>query len=249
MNKSSTITRYEEIAMNAWPALQTLVYDGWVLRFANGVTRRANSINPIYPSGCNIQTKIEFCEKLYASHNLPVIYKITESVFPEKLDEILTDNNYEIDAETSLQTISLNNVNLKQNNNASFCTNVNPSWVNSYIKFNGHEENKFETFYKIIDQVRTPKCLMNIEINKHIVACGLGVIEGSYMGLFDIVVAPEHRKHGYGKEIVESLMHWGKTNGAQTAYLQVMLNNQPALKLYEKLGFTEEYKYWYRVKK
>ena len=41
------IRTLEELSMNALPALQTMLYGGWVLRFANGYTRRANSINPI----------------------------------------------------------------------------------------------------------------------------------------------------------------------------------------------------------
>jgi ribosomal protein S18 acetylase RimI-like enzyme len=61
-------------------------------------------------------------------------------------------------------------------------------------------------------------------------------------------VKPEYRKKGYGKLIVESLLGWGKANGAETAYLQVMLNNPNAISLYKQLGFKEVYKYWYRVK-
>ncbi|HEX3029647.1 MAG TPA: hypothetical protein VHT34_10180 [Clostridia bacterium] len=39
---------YEELQMNALPSLQTILFDGWILRFADGYTNRANSINPVY---------------------------------------------------------------------------------------------------------------------------------------------------------------------------------------------------------
>ena len=38
----------EELALNAWTSIQTVVYDGWLIRFSNGYTKRANSVNPIY---------------------------------------------------------------------------------------------------------------------------------------------------------------------------------------------------------
>jgi len=38
------------LALTTWPALQQRLYDGWVVRFARGHTRRANSVNPLYPS-------------------------------------------------------------------------------------------------------------------------------------------------------------------------------------------------------
>ena len=80
------ITNLEELSMNAWPALQTKLYDGWALRFANGYTKRSNSINPIYNSTISLQVKLDFCEKKYAHFNLPVVYKLTPDSQPKALD-------------------------------------------------------------------------------------------------------------------------------------------------------------------
>ena len=40
--------RIEEVALNAWPSMQHMLYDGWLLRFSNGYTKRANSVNILY---------------------------------------------------------------------------------------------------------------------------------------------------------------------------------------------------------
>jgi ribosomal protein S18 acetylase RimI-like enzyme len=47
---------------------------------------------------------------------------------------------------------------------------------------------------------------------------------------------------------MKALLSWGQEGGAESAYLQVMRDNGPAIRLYEKLGFEEIYPYWYRVK-
>ncbi|MBM6579656.1 hypothetical protein ILT44_05645 [Microvirga sp. BT689] len=37
--------RIEEACLNGWPALREVVFDGWLIRLADGHTRRANSVN------------------------------------------------------------------------------------------------------------------------------------------------------------------------------------------------------------
>ena len=88
---------------------------------------------------------------------------------------------------------------------------------------------------------------MVLMVEGEVVACGLAVESNGLVGIFDVVTAPEHRRKGYGLELMEALLDWAVSTHAQYAYLQVMLNNQPALTMYEKLRFKELYQYWYRA--
>jgi ribosomal protein S18 acetylase RimI-like enzyme len=74
-------------------------------------------------------------------------------------------------------------------------------------------------------------------------------IEKGFVGLFDIIVNEGFRGKGYGKEIVGAILAKAKEIGAKKAYLSVVNNNIIAKNLYEKIGFQEIYKYWYRIKK
>ena len=69
----------EELTLNAWPPLEILLHDGWVLGFSNGYTRRANSIHPLYPSSLDVQEKITTCEGMYAARGQDTVFKLTSS--------------------------------------------------------------------------------------------------------------------------------------------------------------------------
>src|SRR5512139_3235090 len=97
----------EELSMNAWPALKTHLYDGWVLRFANGYSKRANSVHPIYPSTLPVEEKIAFCESLYGREGLPSVFKLTPASRPDSLNRELEKRGYEKRDETSVQILEL----------------------------------------------------------------------------------------------------------------------------------------------
>ncbi|BBI35522.1 GNAT family N-acetyltransferase [Cohnella abietis] len=239
----------EELSLNNWQPLSTLLYDGWVLRFANGYTKRANSINSIHYSTYDLNLKIKQCEKIYSNNNLPTTYKITPFVHPENLDEILEENGYSLIDSTSVQTLELENINEPKLKSIQIVENSNAEWLDNFFRLNNVEANSKDTMERILSNIKTKKGFISLYYEGQVVACGLGIIEREYIGLYDIVTDINYRNKGFGEQIILNLLHWGKVNGAKHSYLAVVLNNKPALRLYSKIGYSEIYKYWYRVKK
>ncbi len=77
------------------------------------------------------------------------------------------------------------------------------------------------------------------------VAGGVAAFGRDWVGFRSIEVSPDHRRRGLGLAVMGALLDWGAQRGATTAYLQVLGDNEPALALYERLGFREHHRYRY----
>ena len=240
----------EELSMNAWPAIKTLLYDGWVIRLSNGYGNRANSINPIYPSVINLEEKLKYCADLFGRCNLPAAYKIIgyEGNKPcdehRAIEEKLEGLNYQKINETSIQTCET--MAKPRYEGIVVSNDFDDRWIVSVIEYNRIEDEHIPTFKKIVGNIAGEKIVVRREEGNEIAGCGYGAIGNDYVGVFDIVVKESFRGKGYGREIVETILSEAYQRGVKKSYLQVMINNPAALHLYAKLGYREIYRYWYR---
>ena len=242
------IRTIEELSLNAWPSPQTCLYDGWILRFGQGYTKRANSVNPLYRSGLDPDEKIKFCEQVYQEQRLDVVFKLSPGSHPEDLDEILSARGYRKDSPTSVQVLDLASAEIHPPKGMVFGEDLSAGWLDAFHSMTALDERYWDALQRILLNILPRHCFVSLREGARTLAVGLGVLQAGFIGLFDIVVDEAFRNRGFGAQIVESILYWGKQNGAQKAYLQVMLDNPPALHLYSKIGFVEEYQYWYRIK-
>lgn len=245
----SLIKKLEEIAINAFPSIKSEIYDGWLLRFSNGYTYRANCINPLFETNIDLGIKISYCENKYFSQNLPTVYKMTEFSLPG-LDGHLNELGYQIRKQADIMIIKLSETDVKECiDKVIISEKIEDFWMDRFLELNGIKEQlKKNTAKMMLSNIPNRIFCAYIKKNNHIVGCGLGVLERNYIGLFDIYVDENYRKQGIGRNICIAIINAGLMAGATDAYLQVASLNNAAIKLYEKLGFSKLYTYWYRVK-
>ena len=63
------------------------------------------------------------------------------------------------------------------------------------------------------------------------------MIPGKYCYIMDIIVTEAHRNKGFATALMNSAKDWAKERNCNLINLDVLVNNNGAIKLYEKLGF------------
>lgn len=241
----TTIRTLEELTLNAVPALQTIYYDGWVLRFANGYPRRANSIQMLYPSLLPLETKIDFCEQQYNARGFRTVFKLTLAA-PSGIEAALKARGYIEDCCTSVQTLDLSTITPQPDaSDAVIEPRLSDNWFADYTRLNNVNAERTAAMRAILSALPMSAAFIRICRSGETLALGLGVVERGWIGLYDIVTAAEHRQRGIGTQLLLHLLRWGKARGGENAYLQMVASNDPARRLYAGLGFREQYQYWY----
>lgn len=257
----------EALSLNAWPALRTLHYDGWLLRFSAGYTRRANSVQVLYPGSLHPAQKIAYCEDRYTAEGLLPIFKLTSATGEPILDSLLAARGYRREAPTSVQLLPLD-----AGAGATSCgaaaaggayadtpldpalevwhsTDPAPEWIDAFCRLSGTASSHRQTMDRILWAVPPRRRCFAIRHDGAMVATALTVLERGCAGILDLVVDPALRGRGLGTALMGHLLRRAAGEGARYAYLQVMCANLPAVRLYARLGFREVYTYWYRVRR
>ncbi|GGP21797.1 GNAT family N-acetyltransferase [Silvimonas iriomotensis] len=240
----SRIALFEAMTQSAWPALSTEVFDGWLLRFANGYTKRANSVTPLYAGTLSDAEKVAYCERRFADAGLPGIFKLTQE--HAALDAALAERGYaQIDL-SSVQTAELATQTLVQDPAVTLQANADAGWIDAFARLGNLNTAQRHAAERMLAQYAASTAFGVLEHEGEVLACGFAVRQHDYVLLFDICTDPAWRRQGLGRRLVASLLAWGAERGATQGLLQVVASNEAAVALYAGFGFVEQYRYWYR---
>jgi N-acetylglutamate synthase len=239
------ILTLEEKTYRAWAALETELYDGWVLRCANGYTGRANSVNPIYPSTLDVVEKINYCERWYQQRAVRLRFRLNEAAQPPELDTVLESAGYARHDDSLVMSIDLSSVKLSYGD-VQIEADASEVWLANFCHLHPTHAPHLNTMRQLLAKIEPQKYFATLLVDDEPVAMGVGVRDERHVGLFDIITRTDRRGQGFGKRLVGSLLAQAKADGAEIGYLQVAAQNAPALRLYEGFGFRLAYRYWYR---
>ena len=240
------IEKVERASLAAWPGLTVEPYDGWVLRFADGYTKRANSVNVLSRGNLPLEHKIEHCEQAFRARGMPPIFRISPLGDARELDAFLDGLEYQKIDDTQVQYLDLSSRPVGDVQNA--CREVTlKDWIELFHMCQPISESRRSTHTTILSAIEGQLLPYTVAEDQNVASCGLGVLAGDLVGLFDMVTHEVFRRRGYGRTVAAAILNRARAKCATGAYLQVLDSNKPAVRLYEELGFDTLYRYWYRV--
>ena len=225
------------------PAAETVHQDGWLLRFTAGVSRNPNSVWPLSGGIDTLDSKIDSCERQYADRGLTCSFRLTNDDGQTDVEKALLGRGYVIH---NPNTVLTNEIPESSGDPIDLVTL--DGWLDTILAVDtDHSRDAIElkrgplarielpTWYGLVTQVGQP------------LSYGRAVMQYELYQLAELWTHPEHRNQGLGTHLIRGLLEIGKQMGAKTAFLPVSDSNAGARRLYERLGFSEVYKYRYLI--
>jgi ribosomal protein S18 acetylase RimI-like enzyme len=244
-------TLAEEAGLNAWPALQEIHYDGWLIRLGEGGTRRTNSVNVIGPSARALDEKIAHCEAIYAAHKKPSYFRIRSNAPPD-LEAALDARGYRAEADTLtiFMDFAATQPPLSAYGDVEILPAPSTEWLDAHTALSGLPAEEGAILNKMARKIAVPAAFGAVRsASGEIASLAYSAVHDRLATLNWVVTGHEHRRQGLSRRVLAALLQWAAVEGAQGCCLQVVADNHSAIALYRSLGFnTELYRYHYRTR-
>ncbi|MFN8448966.1 MAG: GNAT family N-acetyltransferase [Anaerolineae bacterium] len=246
----TTLRHLEELALNALPALQDLHYDGGAAlrRRRRRLSAPRHSIQLLYPSTLPLDEKIDFCQAQYFARGSRTVFKMTLAA-PAGLEAALLARNYELTARPAY-TLDLSSIEPQPDPGAEVIIEptMSDEWAAANARLHGENPTRAAVINVILKRLAVESMFLRVCHDGETVALGRGSLDHGWVGPYEVITDACFRQQGFGRQVMQHILRWGIDRGAHSAYLQVVAENQPARRLYERLGFREQYRYWYLQK-
>lgn len=238
--------RIEIASLAASQPREQTIYDGWLLRYANGKAKRARSVNLVAAGERPLEEKLAYCAAFYRRHGVPLVLRMTPFSRPVGVDAALAGLGYVAAEDTRVMVAPVqpgarpaSGPAIEAADRAAFGAvfadlhRLDPARA-------AVERQRFA--HSVVDGIY----LVVRDDDRQPIACGSAVVDADLVGIFGMVTTSSHRGRGLATRIVDELLRRAAARGCTTAYLQVEAGNAPARRAYSKFGFRDGYAYWYR---
>lgn len=244
--------RVEQACLDAWPSLRSAMRGDWLLRFGEGVSRRANSVNPLHDRVASIAEQLDGFAALYHHHGLPLIVRVPTLIAgTAQVDRELDQHGFTSEGETCTLLREFAGERFADDEAAAPDITIAPradaEWLAAIARLQAQTPSHASVYARVVEAIALPAGFAALRKDGRIVATAYGVRHGDLLVIESVVVDEALRGQGIGRRLMQALFAWAVGHRAKAACLQVVADNTAGRALYASLGFDHElYRYHYR---
>jgi N-acetylglutamate synthase len=232
----------EERIINCWPAIETLVFGDFVLRFANGYSGRANAATAIRHGADMPPDDLAELVRLYRAAGITPRIRTSPLVAPALVERL--GRAGWVDEVTSIGMIMpLAGRSFARDGRVEIAEAVDDIWIEGVCQRQPPGKQDAVTFRAMMERLHVKSGFARLWHGGEPMALGLTAIDRGFVEIGSVIVDEALRGKGMGRALVESQLSWAIDNGAEQAFLQVDSRNATAIGLYRSLGYRELYRY------
>ena len=242
------VDAYESLMDAAWPAPERDDMGEWVLRAADGVTQRANSVWP-REGVPDIQAAVRGAALWYRKRRLPLILQVTDTPANAALNSVLDAQGFTRQSET---LVMCRDTGSDAASHSGFQGPVevaeHPSaeWLDLWWGVDGRGgQEELDTARRILTGCPALYALVRSDDGVPAAVGRLALVDG-HAGIYCMATRPELRRRGFAGQVLRSLMGRAAAAGTDRLWLLVTASNRGARELYTRAGFQEVGRYHYR---
>lgn len=241
--------RMQEFAEATWPPIEHLDMGSWRLRWAGQNAGRANSVRVAGAPDRGPKAALAAVRDWYAERGGQPMLQIPDT---SPFDEIYERAGWEVIRRSRLLVAATPRLIIATGSAASrsdltitVADAPDEEWLGLLA---GDDVGSLQDARPILSapqQVAFVSC--RSADTGELLGIGRGVLVGEWAGANNMVTVPAARRRGVATAIMAALVRWSQEQGASRWFLRVNAESEPAIALYDGVGFTGHHDYVYRV--
>lgn len=239
--------RLEAACLSAWPAIAVVHDGGWIWRFAQGYSKRSNSFQSLDPTDDgNAEARIDALSALSRRHGIEPVFRVTPLAGPGVI-AALDRMGWTAFEESRVLAMGLAAPPVPAEGDVRWLNPGDPRWYRAEASLSGFDARTIETLKTLLSLIAYESKGIVVHGRDGTPAAAALAVNAGGIGIYNTVVVDKaRRRQGLGSALMRAALAWTYEKGATAAAIQVVSNNAPAIALYERLGFVEQYRYHYR---
>ncbi|MBI4637492.1 MAG: GNAT family N-acetyltransferase [Candidatus Rokubacteria bacterium] len=216
------------------------------------MTSRANSVLTSAREAASLAADglVDAAERFYLERGLPPTFHLSPATVPPGLDALLAGRRYTREKPSEVWTAEACLVESRSRSGSTpgdllLRPEPDSAWFD--CAFDDPPDRR-PIHEGIVGRIDRPRLFASVRLDDAAIACGLGVSDTGWTGIYAMATRPDHRGRGLATRILHALARWADEHGDTRLYLQVLAEN-PARRLYRRRGFALAYPYHYRVRR